>query len=194
MTNQTTSKQTDVSEILHPLLENRWSPRAFDGQALTEEEMKNILQGARWAASSMNEQPWMYYYSLAGTEGFEQLFDCLMPGNQPWCKNAGALIVATRNQLFTKNGKKNVTADHDLGMANAQLSLQALHQNVYCHFIGGFDRAKTNELLNLPEGSDAICMIALGRMGTAEDLEEPYLSREKAARSRKSISEIAKHW
>ena len=194
MTAVINQKSTDAQQTLHPLLEARWSPRAFDGKPLTEEEMKNILQGARWAASSMNEQPWFFYYALAGTEGFDQFWDCLMPGNQPWCKDAGALVLAVKNDFFAENGKKNATAEHDLGMANAQLALQALHMDIHSHFIGGYDRNKIAELVQLPEGTAPVCMIALGHQGEAEDLPEPYKSRELSARSRKPLSEIAKAW
>lgn len=194
MTKEINHKSTDASQILHPLLEARWSPRAFDGQALTEQEMQQILQGARWAASSMNEQPWFYYYALAGTVGFEQFWECLMPGNQPWCKQAGALVLAVKNDFFAQNGKKNGTAEHDLGMANAQLSLQALHMDIYSHFIGGFDRNKISQLINLKESSTPVCMIALGHRGETEDLPEPYRTREVGARSRKALSDIAKAW
>lgn len=194
MTTNALSKPTDATDTLHPLLENRWSPRAFDGHPLTSEDLESVLHAARWAASSMNEQPWFYYYSLAGTEGFDQLFDCLLPGNQPWCKKAGALLVATSYQFFSKNGKPNVTADHDLGLANAQLVLQALHRDIYSHFIGGFNREKTAELLNLSEGTHPVCMIALGRLGSLENLEEPFRSRETSARTRKPLAEVAKQW
>ncbi|MDP9435886.1 MAG: nitroreductase family protein, partial [Actinomycetota bacterium] len=46
---------------LHPLLAARWSPRRFDPDAtLTREQLRPLLQAARWAPSAGNTQPVRY--------------------------------------------------------------------------------------------------------------------------------------
>jgi len=39
---------------------NRWSPRAYSDRPVTDEELFTVLEAARWAPSSSNEQPWRF--------------------------------------------------------------------------------------------------------------------------------------
>lgn len=177
---------------LHPLIGKRWSPRAFSGESISDEQVHELLEAARWAASSNNEQPWEYVYALKGTKGFEDLWETLLPGNQPWSGNAAVLIAAIARNTFSRNGKPNLWATHDLGMANAQLILQAAHRDIYGHMMGGFDKGKLSELLNLDDDRAPVAMIALGYKAEPETLEEPFRSRELAPRVRKPLEEIVR--
>ena len=178
----------------YPILEairNRWSPRSFASYPVAPETLEQIFEAASWAASAMNEQPWRYIYAHhADQENFQKMVDCLMPGNQPWAKNAPVLILALAKTQYD-NGTPNGAAMHDLGLANGNLSLEATALGLHTHFMGGFDRDKAKEVFELPDNLQPAVMIALGYLGEAEQLEEPFLSREKAPRQRKAISEIA---
>ncbi|WP_340114136.1 nitroreductase family protein [Maribellus mangrovi] len=175
---------------IHPLIKKRWSPRAFARQAISEETLNGIFTAASWAPSAMNEQPWKYIYAEQGTPEFDRLWNCLMPGNQPWTKNAPVLFVALYNKFYERNGRLNRNAQHDLGMANAQLLLQAASQEVYGHILGGFDADKLIETLELSDEQVPFCMGVLGYIGDPEKLEEPYRSREQAIRTRKDLEEF----
>lgn len=39
----------------------RWSPRAFTGEEISEQDLLTILEAARWAPSSYNSQPGRSY-------------------------------------------------------------------------------------------------------------------------------------
>lgn len=80
---------------------------------------------------------------------------------------------------------------HDAGAANTQLLLQAAHQDIYGHMMGGFDMEKTIETFNIPENIEPVCFMVLGYLDKAETLEEPFKSRETAPRNRKSVEEFA---
>lgn len=188
----TTHTVADTTHDLHPLIGKRWSPRAFSGEPISEEQVHELLEAARWAASSNNEQPWEYVYALKGTEAFEALWETLMPGNQPWSSNASVLIASIARNTFSHNGKPNPWATHDLGMANAQLMLQAVHRDIYGHMMAGFDKGKLSDLLQLSEDQTPVALIALGFKAEADTLEEPFRSRELAPRVRKPLSEIVK--
>ncbi|QIA09030.1 nitroreductase family protein [Draconibacterium halophilum] len=175
---------------IHPLLEKRWSPRAFSDKPVTEEDVNKIFTGASWAASARNEQPWKYVYGLKGTPGFDRLWECLLPGNQPWTKNAAVLFVALQRHTFESNGKTNKKAMHDVGLANAQLLLQAVSVDIYGHLMAGYDAGKAKETLRLNEDMSPVCMGALGYLGDANDLEEPFKSREREPRTRKPLEEF----
>jgi nitroreductase len=185
-------KATDTDWAIHPLIEKRWSPRAFSEKSISEEQVKELLEAARWAASSMNEQPWRYVYAHNGTPGFDKLWECLMPGNQPWAKNAAVLMVSMYKKTFSRNGRINSSAMHDLGMANAQMILQAAHRDIYAHMMGGFDREKTSELLELGEDTAPFCITAFGYLGDPDQLEEPYRTREFNERKRLPVESFAK--
>ncbi len=180
--------QNDVASFIT----KRFSPRAFSEKSLSETVMNTLFEAASWAASANNEQPWMYYFAHKNTEGFDKIWSCLMPGNQPWAKNAAALVVTVARKTFERNGSNNMAAEHDLGMANATLLLQARDLDVFAHPMGGFDKIKAAEMLDLDENSLPICVLALGYLGDVEQLEEPFKSRELSGRSRKPLAEFVK--
>ncbi len=183
-------KKVRVGKIVHPLIKKRWSPRAFSEEKIPQELLDGIFEAASCAPSAMNEQPWKYVYAERGTPGFDKLWSCLMPGNQPWTKKAPVIFVAIYNKYYENNGRENTAAEHDLGMANANLLMQAVSQDIYGHLLGGFDAQKTAEVLNLDDEQVPFCMGVLGYLGDPEQLEEPYKSREQAERSRKELKEF----
>ena len=86
-------KKADTSVPIHPILESRWSPRAFDAQAtVSAEEMTAFLEAARWAPSSYNFQPWRFIISRRGDVVFEKICEALSGFNQVWAPTASALI------------------------------------------------------------------------------------------------------
>lgn len=180
-------KAAQIQTAVAPFITTRFSPRAFSDKAISQETALSLFEAASWAASANNEQPWEYVYAHKDTPGFQQLWECLMPGNQPWAKNAALLVVSIARKTFAANGNPNGSAPHDLGMANANLLLQAGSVDIFGHPIGGFDRAKATELLQLDENRAPLCMFALGYLGEADSLEEPFKSRELTPRSRKPL-------
>lgn len=173
------------------VIKNRWSARSFNGDPINHEQIHTILEAASWAASANNEQPWQYYFALRGTDSYTNLWNCLSEGNQAWTKNASILIVACIRKTFEKNGKDNGSAFHDLGMANANLLLQATSMKIYGHIMGGFDKSKATTALHLNENTIPVNMIVLGFLDEADKLEEPYLTRELTARNRKKVEEFS---
>jgi nitroreductase len=185
-------KMPKAKTDIHPLIQKRWSPLAFADKAITDEQMEELFEAASWAASAYNEQPWEYIYAHKGTEGFEKLWSCLAEGNQPWTKSASVLLAAIHRNTFKKNGKVNLWAAHDLGMANAQLLLQAVHRDIYGHLMAGFDKERLQQVLNLPEDSISVCMGALGYLGDVDSLADNYKTREQSPRNRNHVSTFTK--
>lgn len=187
-------KIAETQYAVHPLIAGRWSPRAFDGKAISDDSFFALFEAASWAPSAMNEQPWRYIAARKeNAAGFEKLLGCLLPGNAAWAKNAAALILVYCKTTYSKNGEPNVTALFDTGAANQNLLLQAYSAGIYSHVMGGFDRNKTRDVFGIPEGYEPVCMIALGYPGNAEQLEEPFRTRETAPRSRKPLTEFLQH-
>ena len=72
---------------------------------------------------------------------------------------------------------------HDVGMANSHLILEATALGLHGHFMGGFDAGKPRATFGLRDSLQPMVFVALGYLGRAEQLEEPFLSREQAPAS-----------
>jgi nitroreductase len=176
----------------HPVagfIRERWSARAFADMPIPEEQMATIFEAATWASSSMNAQPWRFVYGNKGDTVFNGLFDVLMPGNQPWAKNAAVLIAVIAHLRHGTANAVNTHAMHDVGAAQILLLLQARELGIYGHQMGGFYRDKAREFLGLNDDYEIATIIALGYLGDPEQLTEPFRSRELMSRSRKPLQE-----
>jgi nitroreductase len=174
------------------LIKSRWSARSFsDNKIVTEDSIRTIIEAGSWAFSANNEQPWRVITALKGTEKFDKILATLMAGNTPWAKNASAFVVSIAKTNFDKEGNPfNASSEHDLGAFNATMVLQAMSMDIYAHPMAGFYADKIKESFSLGEFLKPMVVIALGYLGEADNLEEPFLTREKTQRSRKNISEI----
>ena len=186
--------EPQFSREIHPLLQQRWSPRAFSAQPVEEVKLLTLIEAARWAASANNEQPWRFIYAAKGqSEHYNKLFDCLNEWNQAWAQSAPALIMTLVKTHFEKNGRPNPWALHDLGLAVGNLTAQASALDVYDHNMAGFSVEKAREMFNLPPGLDPVTMIAVGYPGDPEQLSESLKARELAQQQRKPLEELV-YW
>jgi len=186
-------KKAETSVEINPIIANRWSPRSFDkNKNLTQEQITQLLEAARWAPSSMNEQPWRFLVANRNENStiFWQMFECLAEGNQVWCKNVNTLILVTAYQKYS-NGDFNASAQFDTGLAAENLILQAVSMGLAAHPMGGFDKSKLKEILQLSDDYTLLAIIAVGYQDEAEKLEDILLiRREKAPRTRKQIKDL----
>jgi nitroreductase len=184
-------KTAPTSYPVSDLIRKRWSPRSFTSQEVSADTLHHVFEAASWAASAMNEQPWRYIYAhKSDTEAFNRLLECLVPANQAWAKHAPVLILSLVKTHFD-NGSLNRTAMHDVGAANTTMILEATALGLSAHMMGGFDQERTREQFNLSDELDSVAIIALGYAGPAEQLDEPFRSRENAPRQRKPLAEFA---
>lgn len=174
------------------LIKERWSARSFSPKEVTTEQVHTILEAASWAPSANNEQPWEFQYALKGSAGFDMIWNCLMPGNQPWNKHAAGFIVSIVRKTLSATGNLNANAEHDAGIATGYLVLQASSMDIYTHPMGGVDKAKLSAELKLTEDQKVLCVISFGYLDDAEKLEEPFKGRELTARTRKPLAEFVK--
>lgn len=185
-------KTEGLSEKLSPNIRKRWSIRSFADKPLLDDDMHLLFEAARWSASSMNEQPWKFIYAhKQDPDAFNRLFDCLVPGNREWCKDAAVLVLSLAKRNFNSNGNSNRHAMHDVGAANAALLLQAADLDIFGHLLGGFDMQKTIETFKIDANQwEVACFISLGYADVPEKLEEPFKTREISPRSRKPLEEV----
>lgn len=184
-------KEAKTIYPVHELISKRWSARSFSDKQVSRDELLTIIEAAGWASSSVNEQPWHYSYAFNGTEGFTKMWNVLSAGNQPWVKNASVLVMCSANKYFSKNNQINRHYMHDVGFSNAYLLTQAISMGIYGHILGGYDHDQANKVFDIGDDKELVGFIALGYLGEADLLEEPYKTREKTPRTRKSLSEIS---
>ena len=87
-------KEASPDHPIHEPFVKRWSPYAFSGQPVPEEDLRALFEAARWSASNFNEQPWRYIVATRkDPQEFERLLSCLDELNQPWAKTAPVLAL-----------------------------------------------------------------------------------------------------
>jgi len=184
-------KRATPDHPIHELIARRWSPYAFADRPVPEDDLRSLFEAARWAASSYNEQPWSYIVATrADPAGFERLLSCLVEGNQVWAGAAPVLALGCTSLRFTRNGKPNAAAVHDLGLASASLTLEATARGLVVHQMIGIMPDKARELYRIPEGVQPLTGLAIGYAADPSTLPETYRERDLTPRGRKPLSEF----
>ena len=165
-----------------PMFLERWSPRAFTGEAMPNDLLMSLFDAARWAPSAFNGQPWRFVYAHRETPEWDRLFDVLIPYNQAWVKTASVLIYVISDRVRRPEGRDPVplrSHAFDAGAAWGYLALQAHRMGWAAHGMAGFDVARSYEALGVDEADYQVeAAIAVGRAADASILDEPYRSRE----------------
>jgi nitroreductase len=177
---------------LNEAIKNRWSPRKFKDKPVTDEMLHLLFEAARRAPSSRNEQPWNYYFAKKEDESsFNQLFECLTEGNKVWAQSAQVLMVSVMKKYFDFKNLPNGKALHDLGAANMSMAIQASEIGLQAHQMGGFEKEKASELLQLDkEKFEPVTMIAVGFPAEKETFSEDDKKRLEQHNTRKEQKEF----
>lgn len=153
----------DVKELVK---RNR-SYRGYDeSREITREELVDLVDCARFAASGMNAQPFCYYLAWK-----KEQVDTI----QPLTKWAAALpkmklphegkcptgfIVVCQNKKISENLQQHRT---DLGIAAQTICLAAVAKGLGCCMIGNFNRDVLQKAIELPEQYSPLLVIAVGK-------------------------------
>lgn len=186
------NKPADTQFPLHDLLTQRWSPRAFSEQAVGRDQLHVLLEAARWAPSSSNEQPWRFIVATKeAPEDYDRLLACLLEGNRKWAHRAPVLMLSVARMDFEEDSRPNRHAFHDVGLASENLLLQATALGLVAHPMAGFDVERARAELKIPSGYEPVAMIAVGYPGELSVLPDYLQQRELKPRERKPLTEIA---
>ena len=176
-----------VSEIIA----KRWSARAFSPRPVENTKLLSILEAARWAPSSRNEQPWRYIVFTTDNPKMLKKAQSVLKEINDYAKRAPILICAIAKKTYSENGNPNRLHFHDLGAANENMFLEAFSQGLIMHEMGGFDVQMAREVFNIPEDYEVGIMIAIGYQDTHHVLPERLKEKAFTPRVRKPLSEIA---
>jgi nitroreductase len=171
------SEKRQASHPVERIFVDRWSPRAMSGEDISNEELMTLFEAARWAPSSMNNQPWRLLYATRNSCHWPLLFDLLVDTNKLWCANAAALLVVVSKTTF-ESGKSCRTHSYDSGAAWMSLALQGNMLGLVVHGMQGFDYDQARIALEIPDEFQVEAMAAVGRPGRVEELPAQLQARE----------------
>lgn len=160
-------------------LTGRRSIRHYTEQTVSAEEIRNIIETARFAPSWKNSQT-ARYHAILNPELKNRIADEAtldFSKNQLNIRNAPALIVLTSvKQISGYNPDGTFTTSKgthwesfDAGIATQTFCLSAYANGFGTLIMGIFDEQKIAEILNLPETESVSALIALGHAGTTPD-------------------------
>ncbi|MCQ8894971.1 nitroreductase family protein [Limnobacter humi] len=176
----TTGRQPDYP--VESLILERWSPRSFSAEPVTQAQLMSLFEAARWAPSASNTQPWRFAWALRGDSHWSAFLDFLVPANQRWAQQAGALlvIIAKNSALKRDSTEYAPLKNHafDTGAAWANLALQAHAMGLATHAMGGFDAAKVQAYLKVPGHYTVQACVAVGQPGPKQALPDDLQARE----------------
>lgn len=189
----TSSNDRHSEYSIHPMFLDRWSPRAFTGEAMPETDLLTILEAAHWAPSGSNYQPWRFVYALNTAPEWETFLGLLVESNQVWAKSASALVFLFSDTLSRRDdgSEHRPFRSHsfDTGAAWAMLALQAMHSGYAVHAMGGVDFERAIEVLGAPAGYRAEAAVAIGHRGD-KSLLPPTLQEREVPNQRKPLSAV----
>jgi len=177
-------KSSDFASPILEVIQKRRSRRAYSDKPVEAEKIHSLFEAARWAPSSLNEQPWFYVYATHEQELWQKLFESLKEGNKIWARHAPLLIASFARKNFIRFDSPNPSARYDLGAANAFLSLQAAHVGLNVHQMAGFDADVLVKNLGVPDRYEPVIIMAVGYPGDVETLPQNLKDRELSPRER----------
>ncbi|WP_438751168.1 nitroreductase family protein [Pararhizobium sp. O133] len=191
---KTASNHRQADYPIEPSFLNRWSPRAFTAETISETELLTILEAGRWAPSAFNSQPWRFVYALRETSEWDKIFPILVEFNQGWAKSASALVIMISKTHFVAPGSDEAKLSHshsfDTGAAWGAIAHQAQLLGFQAHGMTGLHFDKATEILGIPDGYRVEAAAAIGRLGDKAQLPD-YLQARETPSPRRPLSELA---
>ncbi len=189
----TTANSRAADHPIDPIFLERWSPRAFTGEEISEHTLRTMFEAARWAPSSYNSQPWRFLYARRDNAHWDKFLGLLNPFNQSWAKTASAIVFVVSSETMTVPGKDTPVPSYshsfDAGAAWGYLALQAAFMGWQAHGMAGIEYDRIYTELKVPAGFRVECGVAIGRQGPKTMLVEALQARE-APSPRKPLKEI----
>jgi nitroreductase len=189
---------------IHPPIAARWSPRAFDPDAVvTGEQLLALLEAGRWAATWGHRQPVRFVVGIrragaerpgdgpSGQAAFEALSNLLRRGNS-YAKAAGALILVCADEGV--DDRTALYSGVDAGAAMANLAIEAVSRGLIAHPMAGFDVDGAREAFDLPPGVRPLAVVAVGSLGDYRHTPPEIFERDSRPRERIPLEAMVLNW
>jgi nitroreductase len=175
-------------ESFFELIAKRESCRNYLSTPVEQAKLEKCIEAARLAPSACNSQPWSFT-AVSSVELAPKVAKCLQEmGMNKFTDACPAFIIITEEKatLSAKLGGKVKDQNYapiDIGLATAQLCLQATEQGLGTCIIGWFDEQRLKDLLGIPKEKRIRLVISIGYPADKEP-------REKR---RKNIEDIVRY-
>ena len=162
------------------LCEKRYSVRKYSAEAVSDDDLRYVLECARMAQSAVNFQPWKFVVvrSEAAKADIRRCYD------REWFASAPLYIVALRdvksNWVRSSDGKPH--GDIDVAIAVEHICLAAAERGLGTCWVANYDTALLNQLFGDAD-HEAVAIVPIGHIAA----DCPY-----APKKRKEMSLIVK--
>jgi nitroreductase len=195
---QPTDRNADTRVPIHPPIAARWSPRAFDPDAVvTAEQLVALLEAGRWAATWGHRQPVRFVVGVRrpgdqpGDDTFAAVSGLLRRGNS-YAKAAGALILVCADE--GEDEKTALYSGVDAGAAMANLAIEAVSRGLIAHPMAGFDVDGARAAFDLPAGVRPLAVVAVGSLGDYRHMPPEIIERDSRPRERMPLEAMVLNW
>ena len=162
------------------LCEKRYSVRKYSAEAVSDDDLRYVLECARMAQSAVNFQPWKFVVvrSEAAKADIRRCYD------REWFASAPLYIVALRdvnaNWVRSSDGKPH--GDIDVAIAVEHICLAAAERGLGTCWVANYDTALLNQLFGDAD-HEAVAIVPIGHIAA----DCPF-----APKTRKEMSLIVK--
>ena len=159
-------------------IQNRYSVRAYQDQAVEEDKLGRVLEAARLAPSAGNRQEWRFVV-VREAETRQRLMDAA--NGQVFVGQAPVVIAACAEGEQHVMTCGQLSYPIDVAIALEHIALAATAEGLGTCWIGAFKEDQVKKILGLPEGVRVVQLMPLG-----------YPANEAPAKRRLGIEEIVK--
>lgn len=163
-------------------MKKRRSIRRYEETAVSEEQIREILEAARLAPSWANKQTWEFLV-IRDPEKLQMISDVLEgnPAKKSVVQAPVLLVVcADPSKSGVQNDKEYYMTD--IGIVMDHIMLQAADMGLGTVFIGWYDEEKVRKVLDIPKEFRIVAMTPIG-----------YPQKMPAERAAKELDEMV-HW
>ena len=170
------------------VIKTRQSCRNYSGEPVSRDDLEKIIQGALFAPSACNSQPWAFSAVYSPDKVKEVASACKKFGFNKFVDKVGAFIVVELREPKLKEGVTKMVgsryfADNDIGIVTGFITLCAKDLGLDTCIMGMFDKKAVKEALSMPDKTELKLVIAVGKCAEDDTLR---------IKSRKPIEELAK--
>ena len=143
------------------LCEKRYSVRKYSAEAVSDDDLRYVLECARMAQSAVNFQPWKFVVvrSEAAKADIRRCYD------REWFASAPLYIVALRdvnaNWVRSSDGKPH--GDIDVAIAVEHICLAAAERGLGTCWVANYDTALLNQLFGDAD-HEAVAIVPMGHI------------------------------
>lgn len=140
-------------------IQQRYSVRSYQKQAVEKEKLEAILQAARLAPSAKNMQEWRFV--VVQDEAVRKKL-CVAANNQGFVGEAPVIIAccATTADYVMRCGQPSHPID--LAIAIEHMALQAVEEGLGTCWIGSFYEDQVKTILGIPDPVRVVELLTLG--------------------------------